>query len=229
VETSVIALSGQTVQRQRQRVGSPSPGLSVPLLSGQTVQPCSPAALKASTYSFQSPCYRVRQCNWNQVGYQVRNQILSVPLLSGQTVQRHNTWHGDGVLELSVPLLSGQTVQPWKSGAWLAWQRRFFQSPCYRVRQCNQIQAHICLRSYSLSVPLLSGQTVQQYAKKYMELHGLAFSPLVIGSDSATAQLVPYGLLTINPFSPLVIGSDSATDREKSTKPLVLLALAATK
>ena len=187
METSVIALSGQTVQRQRQRVGSPSPGLSVPLLSGQTVQPCSPAALKASTYSFQSPCYRVRQCNWNQVGYQVRNQILSVPLLSGQTVQLR-------FYNLCNLAVSG------------------FQSPCYRVRQCNPgNRAHGSPGKEDSFSPLVIGSDSATRSKPISASGAIVFQSPCYRVRQCNSVGICSGRSSCSSFSPLVIGSDSAT------------------
>ena len=65
-----------------------------------------------------------------------------------------------------------------------------FQSPCYRVRQCNVPGSARENRFFDrLSVPLLSGQTVQRELNgKWINSAFIAFSPLVIGSDSATGN-----------------------------------------
>ena len=88
--------------------------LSVPLLSGKTVQHDQGADGRFPLRTFQSPCYRVKRCNdWTSAEIAQFRDMLSVPLLSGKTVQHRGFKQGDGLwIDLSVPLLSGKTVQP---------------------------------------------------------------------------------------------------------------------
>jgi len=137
--------------------------------------------------AFQSPCYRVRQCNWNQVGYQVRNQILSVPLLSGQTVQLR-------FYNLCNLAVSG------------------FQSPCYRVRQCNPgNRAHGSPGKEDSFSPLVIGSDSATRSKPISASGAIVFQSPCYRVRQCNSVGICSGRSSCSSFSPLVIGSDSAT------------------
>jgi len=75
--------------------------LSVPLLSGQTVQLPSSLSLSAAILGFQSPCYRVRQCNRPRevdktlgiTGFSSNQVSTATPFFSQIPFLRQNTLH----------------------------------------------------------------------------------------------------------------------------------------
>ncbi len=136
--------------------------LSVPLSSGQWVQPAEPDSADRRDKYFQSPCRRVNGCNGVNRCRHGPGLHLSVPLSSGQWVQpgyigppgacypgtfsplvvgsmgatakiAQTDLH---YLGLSVPLSSGQWVQRIRQAFQLI-SIFGFQSPCRRVNGCN--------------------------------------------------------------------------------------------
>ena len=162
--------------------------LSVPLSSGQWLQPLESTGIKVIGCPFQSPCHRVNGCNGRHgaegsaefrafsplvIGSMaatilylrlIRRPRSFSPLVIGSMAATELTiicWRSPNV-PLSVPLSSGQWLQLWLLPWLYPWVR--------------------------LSVPLSSGQWLQLYDNKRDDGNLPPFSPLVIGSMAATQE-----------------------------------------
>ncbi len=235
---SVPSSSGQGLQRwELLKWGTSFGDLSVPSSSGQGLQRyVAPDEFELGGQTFSPLVIGSRSATVGRVPGAGRGQDLSVPSSSGQGLQPlSNARSARSRSRLSVPSSSGQGLQreparelhdsarllsvPSSSSQGLqlcalfliCWSSLSFQSPRHRVKVCNGIEfrpSRIKIQTFS---PLVIGSRSATLERLLPEAEDLVLS---VPSSSGQGLQPPWAAARISPivaFSPLVIGSRSAT------------------